>query len=126
MPANVYWLDEPDIMIADYTGDLTREDVEGAMEKCLAALENTNCSFVVDTTQVQTLPKDIFRIGPLLSLVNHPQRGWLIFVGQQNVMLKFAVQVIVRHKFRFMESRDEAVALLRSMSGGQDGSAETG
>jgi hypothetical protein len=69
----------------------------------------------VDTLHIAALPKDIFRIGSLLSLVNHSNRGWLIFVAQHNVMLKFAVQVMVRNKFRFMSSRDEAIAFLRDV-----------
>ena len=94
MPSKVYWLDEPDIMVAEYSGDVTSEDIDAAMAQCMAVLENHSCDFIVDTLQMASLPKDILRIGSLVNLVKHPNRGWLIMVSQQNVMLKFAVQVM--------------------------------
>jgi hypothetical protein len=113
MTAKVYWLDEPDIMVAEYAGDLTNDDIDQAMDVCLKTLDQQNCHFLVDTLQLKTLPKDIFKIGSLVKLINHPRRGWLIFVAQQNVMVKFAVQVLVRSNFKMMTDRDQAVAFLR-------------
>ncbi|MBZ0298540.1 MAG: hypothetical protein K8J31_02315 [Anaerolineae bacterium] len=112
MPSNVYWLDEPHIMVAEYSGSVSHEDIQSAMDQCLSVLSQHSCHFLVDTTQVTTLPKDLLRLGPVLTLINHSNRGWLIFLAHQNIMIKFAVQVMVRNKFRFMTSREEAVTFL--------------
>ncbi len=114
MPSNVYWIEEPLIMSADYTGDVTVEDMDSAMEKCLAAVEKGPCYFVVDTLAMTSVTPHVMKIGSLLKFVKHPNACWFVFVGQ-NIFLKFVVQVLLssHRKFKMMQSREEGTAFLR-------------
>lgn len=116
MPAQVYWLDEPHILVAEYTGEITGEQIDGAMAECLKVVAEHSCHFLVDILQIKSMPKDILRMKSLINFLNHPNRGWLVFAGHQNVMVKFAAQVMVRNKFRFVSSREEAVTFLRDLT----------
>ncbi len=116
MPTQVYWLDEPHILVAEYSGAITGEEIDSAMAECLKVVAEHSCHFLVDILQITALPKEILRLGSLMSFINHPNRGWLVFAGQQNVMVKFAAQVMVRNKFRFVNSRAEAVTFLKDLA----------
>lgn len=115
MPTRVYWLQEPTILVAEYSGEVTGDEIDSAMSECLKVVKEQSCHFLVDILQITTLPKDILRMGSLLNFLNHPNRGWLLFAGHQNVMVKFAAQVMVRNKFRFVNSREEGENFLREL-----------
>lgn len=125
MPARVFWLEEPTILVAEYSGEITGEEIDSAMAECLKVVKEHSCHFLVDILQIKTLPKDILRMGSLLSFLNHPNRGWLLFAGHQNVMVKFAAQVMVRNKFRFVTSREEGEKFLRELVRQQDQAEDT-
>jgi hypothetical protein len=114
MPSNVYWIEAPFIMSADYNGEVTVKDLDDAMEKCLAAVDKGPCCFLVDTQAMTSVTPSVMKIGSMLRLVNHPNACWFAFVGQ-NIMLKFAVQVLLssHRKFKMMESREQALTFLR-------------
>lgn len=115
MPTKVYWLDEPKILVAEYSGEISGDDIDKVMGECVKIVTQHSCHFLVDILQITSLPKDILRMGSLMNFVNHPNRGWLVFAGHQNVMVKFAAQVLVRNKFRFSSSREEAVSFLQDL-----------
>ncbi len=114
MSSNVYWIEEPFIMSADYAGDVTVEDMDNAMGKCLAAVEKGPCFFLVDTRAMTSVTTRVMKIGSLLNFVKHPNACWFAFVGH-NIMLRFAVQVLLasHRKFKMMDSREQAIAFLR-------------
>jgi hypothetical protein len=114
MSSNVYWIEEPLIMSADYAGDVTADDLDNAMEKCVAAVEKGPVFFLVDTVAMTSVTPRVMRVGSLVNFVKHPNACWFVFIGQ-NIMLKFAVQVLLASnpKFRMMENREQGIAFLR-------------
>jgi hypothetical protein len=115
MPAKVYWIDEPTILVAEYIGEVTGEDIDSAIAQCEAVLKEHSCHYLVDVLNMKSLPKDIMRMKSLINFINNPLRGWLAFAGHQNMLVKFAAQVMVRNKFRFVNSREEGETFLRDI-----------
>ena len=114
MPATVYWVDEPHIMRADYTGNVVAADIEAVMGRCLEVVEKHHCFFLVDMSGITGIPTQVMKISPLVKFVNHPNTGWFVFVGPNGPLLKFAIQVLlIRKKFKIMSTAEEGIAFLR-------------
>lgn len=111
MPSRVYWLEEPTIMVAEYSGEVTTEDLDHALVACLEYLENYTIYFMVDMTTVEKMPTNVLKMATLSQLVNHERARWFAFV-KPNILVKFAMQVMHRNFARTFEEKDEALAFL--------------
>jgi hypothetical protein len=68
----------------------------------------------VDTLAMTSVTPNVMKISSLIKFVKHPNACWFAFAGQ-NIMLKFAVQVLLssHKKFKMVQSREEGLAFLR-------------
>jgi hypothetical protein len=115
MPTTVQWIRESLILEVIYFGDVSASDIESVMDHCLSLVEKSPCSFVIDTTRIESLPKDLFKLRSMIRFINHPNTDWLVFVGQHNAMIRFAIQVLVRKRVKLLSSRAEAIAFLEQV-----------
>jgi hypothetical protein len=112
MPANIYWVEEPYILATEYTGNVTEDDSEKALKVLLEAAQKGPLYNLVDMREATTIHNNVFRMRPVVDLINHPNTHWLAVV-KPNVIAKFAIQVLVRHKAKVFDTREEAEAFLR-------------
>jgi hypothetical protein len=115
MPTKVYWIDEPWIMSADYIGGISVQDIDDVMEKCLAYLEKQEIYFLVDTTQMTSLPPNVFKVKSLAKLINHSNTRWLVMTAGDNPLLKFVIQVMIRNRIKVVNNREEGLQFLRDL-----------
>lgn len=112
MPSKAYWVDEPNIMSADYYGAVTSDDLDSALTACLAEVENKVIYFVVDMSGSESLPTNLLKLASLSKLTSHPNARWFAFV-KPPVLVRFAMQVFHRHNSKIFATRDEALGFLR-------------
>ena len=114
MSSNVYWIEEPWIMSADYMGQVTPHDIEEVMQKCLQQLDIHPCYFLVDTLAMTSIQPTFFKMGSLLKLISHPNNKWLVMVVNDNPFMKFAVQVLVRNRaVTVLATREKAMSFIQ-------------
>ena len=111
MPSRVYWLDEPTIMVAEYSGDVTTDDLDTALTACLGYLDHEIIYFMVDMRTVDKMPTNLMKLASLSQLVNHENARWFAFV-KPNILVKFAMQVMHRNYARTFEEWDAALVFL--------------
>ena len=115
MPARTYWIREPWIMGVDYIGAVTKEAIEKVMDDCLAQVEKQRIYFLIDTSTLTSVPKELLKLGPMLKFLHHPNTHWLVFVGIQNPMVSFAIRLLVHKEVKLFAKRDEALKFLEGM-----------
>lgn len=115
MPTKVYWVDEPWIISADYIGAISVQDIDEVMGECLAYLEKQEVYFLVDTTQMTSLPPNVFKISSLAKLINHSNTRWLAMTAGDNPLLKFVIQVMIRNRIKVVNNREEGLQFLRDL-----------
>jgi len=98
-------------MVAEYSGEVTTEDLDSALSECLEYLKDHTIYFMVDMTTVDKLPTNLMKMASLSQLVNHEKARWFAFV-KPNILVKFAMQVMHRNFARIFEEKDEALAFL--------------
>ena len=112
MTANIYWIEEPYIIATDYSGNVTEDDSEKTLKFLLEAVQKGPLYNLVDMREATTIHNNVFRMRPVVDLINHPNTQWVVVV-KPNVIAKFAIQVLVRHKAKVFDTREEAEAFLR-------------
>ena len=112
MPVHQYWLQEPSILGVDYVGAISVEDIEGVMASCIDAVAKQPTYFLIDTTQIGALPKTLLRLNSMIEFLKHPNTRWLVFVGLNNPVVRFAIQLMVHRNVKIMDSREAALAFL--------------
>jgi hypothetical protein len=115
MPARTYWIREPWIMGVDYVGAITKEEIETVMEDCLQQVEKQRIYFLIDTSGLTSVPRELLKLGPMLRFLHHPNPHWLVFVGIQNPMVSFAIRLLVHKEVKLYASRDEAMKFLEGV-----------
>ncbi len=111
MPSQVYWLEEPTIMVAEYSGEVTSEDLDSALSECLEYLKEQTIYFLVDLESADRIPTNLFKLASLTEVVNHDNSRWFAFL-KPNTLVKFAMQVILRNHARVFEDREAAITFL--------------
>jgi hypothetical protein len=114
MPIDEYWINQPWLFGVDYHGAVTAEEIETVMAKCLATVTKQPTYFLVDTTDIISVPSNLLKLGSLVKFINHPNTQWLVFVGVQNSFIRFAMQVLVRKKVKVIADRGEALDFLQA------------
>ncbi len=111
MPSQVYWIEEPAIMVVDYSGQVTVEDVRTVVRQCLGALHHNPVYFLVDFSAAVSVALEIVELSSLSQWIYHPNSRWFAYVKPNRL---FASLMQVRHhdSFKAFEDRDEALAFL--------------
>jgi hypothetical protein len=112
MPVQIYWLQEPMILSNDYVGDVDMNDSENVLRFSLDAVARHPLYVLVDMSQATSIHNNVLKMGSVVELINHPNTRWLAVV-RPNVLAKFVLQVLVRHKAKVFDAREEAEAFLR-------------
>jgi hypothetical protein len=112
MPVKIYWLQEPTILANDYTGDVNMDDSEEVIKFSLDAVARNPVYILVDMREAASIHNNVLKMGSVVELINHPNTRWLAVV-RPNVLAKFVLQVLVRHKAKVFDTREEAEIFLR-------------
>ncbi len=115
MSTQVYWLEQPWLLSADYVGDLTSEDMDAVLEQSLALAEEQPVYVLIDTRALNVRPSNIktmSRLDTLRQLVSHPNLCWLAFVGT-DPLARYYMTLLTPHKVRIFPLREQAITFLR-------------
>ncbi len=122
------WLNEPHILLEQFTGRVTLSDLRHAATE-IDRLLHQRAAFakpqplhtLVDVTQVTDFPANLARIKAVLPPPAH-ERGWLILVVPEgNLLLHFVSAFALQlrsspHQFRAFYSRSHALDFLTAHS----------
>jgi tricorn protease-like protein len=111
MAANIYWINEPFVIGVQYSGNVTGEDIQNVADRCLPLMDDQTVYFLIDLSQANSIPSNVFKIGPLLKMTGHPNVRWFAFV-QPDRFAKFAIQVLLRNRVKVFSTPEEASAFL--------------
>lgn len=112
MPIITEWLEEPFILAMTYTGNVTVQEVEVAVDAAIHAADMHRIHFLVDVRKLGSMPGSVVRVSHARELLDHPNGGWFAIVGT-NSFVKFFMQVFVRHRFKVVDTLEEGEAFLR-------------
>ncbi|MFP4323239.1 MAG: hypothetical protein ACLFTK_12365 [Anaerolineales bacterium] len=113
MAYDVYWIQEPHLISADYSGPVSVDDLDAVIAFCLPAADNNPVYFLIDMHASTSWPANILKLASLNRLLDHPNTRWFALVGH-NPFLKFVIQLSRRStKVKFFEVRADAVEFLQ-------------
>ncbi len=118
------WLNEPHVLLEQFTGRVTLNDLRHAatevdhlLRQRSALAQSQPLHTVVDVTQVTDFPANLARIKAIMPPPTHA-RGWLILiVPEGNLLLHFVSAFALQlrsspHQFRAFYSRSHALDFL--------------
>ncbi len=119
MPYRVSWLIEGRVILAELTGNLTREELKPYDQMICQYLDSASAPqvhYLVDASRVQNLP------GPTalkdFTFLYHPRMGWTAAVGIQSPLVRWvgnALSKLFNVRARELTSVDEALKFLQSV-----------
>ncbi len=112
MPAKTYWIEEPHIMCAHYSGKVSVEDVDLVVAGCLPELEARPMVFLLQARDAMFFDINVLRHGGLLKLVRHRNTICFAIVGL-NRMVQAGLQLLHVRSVKPFDDTDDAVAYLR-------------
>jgi hypothetical protein len=114
MPSQVYWVETPWIMSADYQGRLTVRDYEDVMNVCLETLEHQSVYFVVDLSMVITFPLTVAKIPSMIKLTQHPNTAAFAWIGANRIARALIPKVVFK-PMGFFDRREDGMDYLRQL-----------
>ena len=90
------WVEEPWILRVNYSGLLSRGDLDAVMSYCLDVVEKHPTYFLVDLTDVNELDSNTIRSRSAVQFTGHSNTKWLAIVGLTGPLPKLAVAVLGR------------------------------
>ena len=121
MPIKNDWLVPNAVIFSHYSGATTEDELIDSTKSVNAMIDSSDSPFVhiiVDSTAVTTSPPLPVTIKVAKSSPSHERAGWLLTVGGQNTVVKFAMSVarqLLKARTQNFETLPEAVAFLKSM-----------
>jgi hypothetical protein len=124
MPLKSTWIEQPRILALDCTGDFTSEEIDSLGQTALSLITEP-AYILIDFDQITTLPKNLvntaLRSNSLQTFATHPAVRQIAFV-RPNSALHYLIDTIFRNlPSRVFESRDDAIAFLKSESAARPG-----
>jgi len=126
MPHTVKWLLEQRVIHINVWGDNTLLEAY-ELNRTLLNYLNTGHSpvhVVQDARQMVSMPTSLLRLKEAFTYVNHPNLGWLTFIGQHmvgNAVLRAAARVIPTIRYRIFLNEQEAYQFLITSDGSLKG-----
>jgi hypothetical protein len=113
MAVKLFWLEPDRILMGEYTGTATGDDLALAMEESLKACDLMPTGILVDVSHIEGFETSFVNMPSALKLVRHPNMAGLAMVGN-NGLIRFAAQMLmVGARMKICTSRAEAVAFLK-------------
>ncbi|MEO8610734.1 MAG: hypothetical protein ABI690_22745 [Chloroflexota bacterium] len=123
MPYADSWYIEKGVAIQRMYGNVTLEDAEAARNGLAKLLETgtTLVHVLVDVSEVERFPTNLFGIRRLTPNIDNPNLGWLIIYGAGNPLLRFIASTLAQLgmpgvRMRMFSRWDESLIFLQ----GQD------
>lgn len=122
MPIKESWLIENRIVYFELFGDVSVEEIAEVSAKFIEMMESSDSMFVHalhDATHLDKLPKSIGALsGATREAWQHPKTGWTVAFNVKNPILAYIGNMMSRifqTRYRIVSSKQEALALLKSV-----------
>ena len=112
MPAKTHWLEEPNILNIQYSGQVSVDDMRHIIAVCVIALVKGPVHFLVDFSEVTSFDPHIIELSSLSEWLYHPNARWFAYVRLTG-LYKNLLQTRHQNNIKFFKEREEAEAFLR-------------
>ena len=112
MPAEIQWLEEPSIILIQYSGHVGVTDMRHIIAGAVQALSGGPVYFLKDFTGITSFDPKILELSSLSEWLYHPNARWFAYVGVTGLSKQL---ISLRHQSdtRFFQTRAEAETFLR-------------
>lgn len=116
MPVQLNWYIPERVLVAQYSGDVSREDIITQYQKGIEMCDSVVSSYVhmiVDLSDVKSFPKTISDYKGTFG-DKAKNAGWVVLVGDNKVvrLLSSVVTNLMKVNFAYVQSIDEAIAFI--------------
>jgi hypothetical protein len=114
MPFQTSWLNEPYIILSEYTGHVTGGDFDMNMIEFMGIIQETPLYILVDFSQADYVPARLFELSSPSLVINHANTRWFAAVHPSDTHSR-TTRMLARDKVKLFNDRVAAVAFLRGM-----------
>ncbi len=113
MPATIEWLEEPHIILIEFSGQVDAAEMRHIIAVAVQALAAGPVYFLKDFTATTSFDPKILELSSLSEWLYHPNARWFAYVGVTGLSKQL---ISLRHQndTRFFKTRAEAEQFLRS------------
>lgn len=121
MPIRSDWLVPNTVILTRYWGESSEEEMIGNSHDTIAMIDSCDTPFVhiiVDSTAVTAVPPLPVTIRTAKASPRHERAGWLLTIGGQNTVVKFAMSVarqLLQVRTQNFDTLEDAIAFLKTM-----------
>ena len=119
MPGKISWLIKNKVIILQYIGDVTIEEIQKVADYGNPIISGASAPLVhviVDETQMTDHPKNVLQgVKAMNTTLSNPKLGWLYFVSIPSEVISFVTKMVLsaaRTRYRVVDTLDEAKAAL--------------
>jgi hypothetical protein len=120
MPYKIFWQSEPNVVYFEIIGAFNEDEMYEACYEIRDKFLETNhgpIHILVDPRAVDSHPRGLHAIRDASQIYsNHPNLGWMVFIGIENPITKFLTNVafqVVRQQFKTVKTLEDALAVLQ-------------
>ncbi len=120
MPFEICWYKENYVIMIQFTGDVSEEELKQSVEEELKLIENSpheTVHVLIDARQQTSHPTDFLTLARILNpVLEHPKKGWTLEYGRKGkFMARLAISAVARlqrSKYRTFDTLEEAMSYL--------------
>lgn len=122
MPYQVQWHTDDLVGMAVVDGSFSEDELievsTALRDRFLEGAADT-VHLICDATHVTEYPRNVFVIQKASNIyLQHPQMGWLVFIGSNNPFVKFLASTVTQIagiRFKYAKTLDEAERILKKI-----------
>jgi len=123
MPYQVTWYTEPQIILYDYNGVLTLDEVNQSNIEALELMNQASepVDFLVDLRYVERITfniSEMLAVQSLHAMITHPLNHWTAYYDKRSSLAQLLMHVLhesVQGRSRFFDSQAEALEFLQTI-----------
>lgn len=115
MPFKTTWINEPHIIVTEYTGRVTGGDLDMNMLEYLGIIQAQPVYILLDFSRAEGVPSRLFELSSPGQVINHPNTSWLAVVNPPGATGRHATRMLARDKIKLFNDRKSAEVFLRAM-----------
>lgn len=108
------WINEPYIIVTEYSGRVTGGELDMNMLEYLGIVQDQPVYILLDFSQADTIPGKLFELSSAGLVINHANTCWFAIVNPSGQPSR-ATRMLARDSIKIFNDRRSAESFLRAM-----------
>lgn len=108
------WINEPYILLTEYTGHVTGNDVNLSMLQYLGAAQEQPIYILLDFSKSDYVPHQVLELSSVSQVINHANTRWFVVINPKDKD-SYATRLLAGTRIKTFADKPSALAFLRGM-----------